>query len=270
MLNGLDLFSGIGGFALALAPWVRTVAYCEIDRHAQSVLLERMHAGELDAAPIWDNVQDLRGDMLPPVDLIYGGFPCQDLSVAGARVGLAGERSGLFFEIVRLIRECRPSFVMLENVPNVTVLGLDRVLLEFDALGFDARWTVVSAEEVGAPFLGERWFCLAMAKTLSVGRGEGWPELLQLWGAENVGDSGPLGSPNGARLERAELTRKTWAALAKHRHSSRRDWPSWLPEPALPRGHDGLRLRMERIRESGNAVVWLQAEEAFKRLGGLE
>jgi len=85
MLNGLDLFSGIGGISLALRPWVRTYAYCELDAHAQAVLLSRMQAGAIDYAPIWDDVQTLPIDELRGrIDLLSGGFPCQDISVAGA------------------------------------------------------------------------------------------------------------------------------------------------------------------------------------------
>lgn len=163
-LNGLDLFSGIGGISLALEPWVRTVAYCEADRYAQSVLLSRMASGQIELAPIWDDVRTLDGRSLTcSIDVIFGGFPCQDISVAGNGVGLEGERSGLFFEIVRLVGELRPRFIFLENVPAITVRGLDRVLLELTKIGYDCRWTIVSAAEVGAPHLRERWFLLAYA-----------------------------------------------------------------------------------------------------------
>src|SRR4051812_38162099 len=103
-MNGLDLFSGIGGLGLALADWVTPVAYCENDRYAQSVLLSRMASGELLLAPIWDDVRTLTGQQLPRIDCLYGGFPCQDLSAAGAGRGLAGERSGLYWQIERLVR----------------------------------------------------------------------------------------------------------------------------------------------------------------------
>ena len=89
-MNGLDLFSGIGGISLALNPWVRTVAYCERDPYAQSVLLSRMQSSHIDYAPIWDDVQTLKGEELPEIDIISGGFPCQDISVAGNGAGLAG------------------------------------------------------------------------------------------------------------------------------------------------------------------------------------
>jgi site-specific DNA-cytosine methylase len=163
MLRGLDLFSGIGGLTLALAPWVRPSVYCDNDRFAQAVLLSRMARQELPYAPIWDDIRTLRAEILPTVDIIYGGFPCQDISTAGTGAGLDGSRSGLFFEVVRLARELRPRFLFLENVAAIAVRGLDRVLLELTALGYDCRWTIVSAAEVGAPHLRERWFLLAHA-----------------------------------------------------------------------------------------------------------
>lgn len=164
MLNGLDLFSGIGGISLALKPWVRTVAYCEQDRYAQAVLLSRMRDGLLDRAPIWPDVRTLRGDMLPKIDAIFGGFPCQDISAAGLGKGLDGERSGLFFEIIRLVEEIRPAYVFLENVPAIRTRGLGRVLRELSILRYDCRWTVVSAAEVGAPHLRKRWFIVAYSR----------------------------------------------------------------------------------------------------------
>ena len=123
MLNGLDLFSGIGGLSVALSPWAKPIAYCENDRYCQAVLLSRMSDGQIETAPIWDDITTLVSGMLPRngIDIIYAGFPCQDISVAGTGKGLGGERSGLFFEIVRLASELRPRFVFLENVPVFTL-----------------------------------------------------------------------------------------------------------------------------------------------------
>lgn len=160
-MNGLDLFSGIGGIGIALEPWVRTVAYCERDRYAQGVLLSRMRSGDIDQAPIWDDVTTLRADLLPRIDIIFGGFPCQDLSVAGAGKGLGGKRSGLFYEIIRLVKEISPRFVFLENVPAIRTRGLSEVVHAFTKIGYDCRWTCLSAADVGAPHKRERWFLLA-------------------------------------------------------------------------------------------------------------
>jgi DNA (cytosine-5)-methyltransferase 1 len=161
MLRGLDLFSGIGGLSLALSEWVRPVAYCEIDAYARGVLLSRMRSGELAVAPIWDDVSTLAGLRLPPVDIIYGGFPCQDTSLAGNGAGLAGERSGLFFQVVRLAKEIRPTFLFLENVPGLRTRGLSTVIQELSLAGYVGRVEVVSAEEVGAPHRRQRIFILA-------------------------------------------------------------------------------------------------------------
>jgi DNA (cytosine-5)-methyltransferase 1 len=164
MIHGLDLFSGIGGISSALAPWVRPLAYCEIDRYSQSVLLSRMSTGLIHYAPIWDDINTLDRRVLGDVgiDIIFGGFPCQDISAAGAGAGMEqGARSGLFFQISRLVEELRPAYVFLENVPAIRTRGLSRVLSEFTSLRYDCRWTVVSAADVGAPHLRKRWFLLA-------------------------------------------------------------------------------------------------------------
>jgi DNA (cytosine-5)-methyltransferase 1 len=162
-IYGLDLFSGIGGITKALSQWVVPVTYCERDRWAAGVLLSCMQSRELPAAPIWADVSTLRGSMLPQVDIIYGGFPCQDISVAGTGKGLGGQRSGLFFEIVRLAEEIKPTFIFLENVPAIRTRGLDIVIQELTKGGYDCRWTMLSAEEIGANHKRERWFLLAHA-----------------------------------------------------------------------------------------------------------
>lgn len=179
-MNGLDLFSGIGGIAEALSPWVETRAYCENEPHAQAELLSRMSRGEIHTAPIWDDITTLKAKDLPPIEIISAGFPCQDISVAGRRAGLGGERSGLFFEVVRLAREIRPEFIFLENTPGIFVppvkkkkqpapLGI--VASEMAALGYDCRWSVLSAFDVGAPHLRERWWCLARRKDVDDSQG---------------------------------------------------------------------------------------------------
>jgi len=170
---GLDLFSGIGGITTALKNWVIPVAYCESDSYAQSVLLSRMSERSLPVAPIWSDVKTLKGGDLPKVEIIYGGFPCQDISVANTSgKGLDGKRSGLFGEIVRLTEEIKPTFVFLENVPNIRTRGLETVLKEFTALGYDCRWTIVSASAVGANHKRDRWFFLAHSR-----RSNGWCEF---------------------------------------------------------------------------------------------
>jgi len=177
-MNGLDLFSGIGGITLALQDWVSPAAYCEIDPYCQSVLLQRMQEGNLPSAPIWDDIRTLPTDELPAIDIIYGGFPCQDISVAGAQKGLEGERSGLFFEILRIIDETKAPFIFLENVPNIRTKGAERVCKELAERGYDCRWCNLSAADVGARHKRERWFLLGYAKRPGSG-GNGLDEGLQ-------------------------------------------------------------------------------------------
>ena len=166
MLNGLDLFSGIGGISLALQEWVRPVAYCENNHYAQAVLLSRMADGNLPPAPIWDDVTTLDARSLPDIDIITAGFPCQDISCANQLgTGLEGQRSGLFFEIMRLADEIRPRFIFLENVPAILVRGLGGLLGEITKRGYDCRWTMLRASDIGANHRRERWFLLAHARS---------------------------------------------------------------------------------------------------------
>lgn len=196
LLKGLDLFSGVGGITYALQEFIEPVAYCEIDPYCQSVLLSRMQTGDLPKAPIWDDVRTLPFKELPPIDIICGGFPCQDISVAGTGKGLAGERSGLFFEIVRLAKEIKPKFIFLENVPAITTRGGLQVIREIAEMGYDCRWCVVSAASVGALHRRERWFLLAcsqhdgaLASETGRGIGESTIQGKQPKQTENIGET---------------------------------------------------------------------------------
>lgn len=215
-INGLDLFSGIGGITLALAPWVRPVAYCESDPYAQAVLISRMRSGDLPVAPIWDDVRTLQAhNLTQPIDIIYGGFPCQDISVAGTGKGLAGKRSGLFFEIVRLVEEIRPTFVFLENVPAIRTRGLSTVVQELSDRWYDCRWQTLSAQEVGAPHKRDRWFMLAAhsdrvrlrEQSRGSGRKDGKSPLLAGNYGEEVLANASSGRRGGTGERQVELAR---------------------------------------------------------------
>lgn len=238
-MNGLDLFSGINGFGIALEPWVRTVAYCERDRYAQGVLLSRMQSGEIDKAPIWDDVATLRRDMLPKIDIIGGGFPCQDISVSGHGAGLEGERSGLFFQVIRLVQELSPRFVFLENVPAIRTRGLSEVIRAFTEIGYDCRWTCLSASDVGASHKRERWFLLAHR---------------------------PFERMEGLRSSRV----KEPYSLDKEVPSLRDSDGQWKVEPDLRGIAHGVPYWVDRIKCLGNSVVPQQAREAFVKLIGLK
>lgn len=265
-MNGLDLFSGIGGIGIALSPWVRTVAYCEQDRYAQAILLSRMQSGELDRAPIWDDVRTLRAEHFGiPIDVIFGGFPCQDISTAGRGAGLEGKRSALFFEICRLIGELRPSFVFLENVPAIAVRGLDRVLLELTALGYDTRWTTLSAASIGACHKRRRWFLLAYSNGESL-RIEQEQELNEqkIW-IESACFKGINSNTAESGLERPHGQK----GFGKKELAKPAGYNRWTTEPAI-RGRDhGIQNRLDRLKCLGNAVVPIQARKAFSKLIGL-
>jgi len=284
----LDLFSGIGGLTLALSDWVRPVAYCEIERYASAVLLSRMSEGKLPIAPIWDNVTTLRGKDLPEIDIIYGGFPCQDISVAGLGKGLAGKRSGLFFEIMRLVDEVQPKFIFLENVPAITTRGLGEVTAEITKRGYDSRWTTLSAAEVGANHKRERWWLLAYSSSIGCNdRGDN----RQGRHVQNVaiGESSQVQQERNERISRAsevcevfpdspsirpQESRESQQPLSTKENQAREtNWANshswWAIEPNVGRVANGIPNRVDRLKGLGNAVVPLQAREAFRILSGL-
>ena len=157
----LDLFSGIGGFAIGLErAGMQTVAFCETEPFCQSVLKKHW-----PGVPIYDDVKTLTADRLArdgvAVDVICGGFPCQDISTAGKGAGLAGARSGLWFEFHRLIAELKPRYAIIENVAALRSKGLDQVLSSLAQIGYDAEWHCIPASAVGAPHRRDRIWIVA-------------------------------------------------------------------------------------------------------------
>ena len=289
-IRGLDLFSGIGGISMALSPWVQTIAYCECEPYAQAVLMERMQSGDLDIAPIWDDIRTLNREILDnEIDIIFGGFPCQDISVAGNGKGLAGERSGLFFEIMRLAKEYKPSFIFLENVPAITGRGLDTVATEITSLGYDCRWGVLSAYDVGAPHQRERWFCLAKAvadtgcerrqqesrgspcdEVTNAGRPTKSNNIVERNGESNRARqiSSALADTSCNGLQGLRPLRFEESSLSQRlpRCDSEGTGNFWETVADVRRVVDGLPYRMERIKALGNSVVPQAVQEAFVRL----
>jgi DNA (cytosine-5)-methyltransferase 1 len=163
-MNVLDLFSGIGGFSLGLErAGMRTVAFCEIDPYCRAVL--RKHWPDV---PIFGDVRELTAADVPGVDVICGGFPCQDISLAGKGAGLAGERSGLWREYARLIGEIRPRYVIVENVAALLGRGLADVLGDLAEIGYDAEWHCIPASFVGLPQSRDRIWVVAYPESLDV------------------------------------------------------------------------------------------------------
>jgi DNA (cytosine-5)-methyltransferase 1 len=183
----LALFSGYGGGILGgkLLGW-RTVCAVERDAYCAQVLAQRQNDGLLEAFPIWSDVQSFRSDNADCTDVIEGlraiadnlvisgGFPCQDISAAGKGAGITGERSGMWKEYARIIGEIRPAYAFIENSPMLTVRGLDTVLSDLAAHGYDAQWDVLSAREVGANHKRDRIWILATRRDLLSHDRIGW------------------------------------------------------------------------------------------------
>jgi DNA (cytosine-5)-methyltransferase 1 len=209
-MRELALFAGAGGGLLGgvLLGW-RTVCAVELDPHARDVLVARQNDGCLPAFPIWDDVRTFDGRAWRGcVDVVSGGFPCQDISSANPNPqGIDGERSGLWSDYQRIVRDVRPAFVFVENVPVITARGLGRVLADLAALGFDAEWCVLGADDLGAHHRRERLWILAHAadaRSVDVhieprrGRGSQGP------GAADVDRHGEVGFVADANRRRCE------------------------------------------------------------------
>jgi len=242
-VNLLDLFSGIGGFSLGLErAGFKTVAFCEIEPFPRAVLAK--HWPEV---PCYDDIRSLTAARLAAdgisVDAICGGFPCQDISVAGKGAGLAGERSGLWREYARLVGEIRPRYVIVENVAALLGRGLGDVLGDLSALGYDAEWHCIPASYVGAPHRrdrlwvvaypnGERCETLLRPETLVIGRKgvEAWSKL-------------ELGGTCGGRTRR-------------------------IPASGVCRVVDGLPVGLDRIKALGNTLVPPVAEMIGRAITG--
>lgn len=178
------------------------------------------------------------GGALPKINLIFGGFPCQDVSAANKNAkGLDGERSGLFFEIARLASELRPEFIFMENSPMLTVRGLDRICAELSSLGYDCRFSTFSAAEFGADHIRKRIYLLAHSNRIGL-------ETLE----SNETDAWPKSEDSPGMV------------LSKIRSQ---DVSEYFREA------DGLPIPVGAIRSYGNAVIPVVAKNAFERLMGL-
>jgi len=266
----LDLFSGIGGFSLGLErAGFETVAFCEIDKACHGVLKKHW-----PKVPIVDDVSKLDGytlqQTLGRIDVICGGFPCTDISVAGKQKGLKDEsgnatRSGLWFQYKRLIGEIQPRYVIVENVANLRSNGLVTVLQDLWALGYDAEWHIISARSVGACHLRERIWIIAYP---NCNRSE--PRVsLQARNERKSLLTGGLGekrtsqSPNtdNLRLWKPFATEKEKSLWWAETTTGFRDW--WKIESQVCRMDDGVsneldtpeRVRKERIKQLGNSIV---------------
>lgn len=167
-MNELALFAGAGGGILGgkLLGW-RTVCAVELDEYARRVLIARQDDGCLEPFPIWDDIRAFDGRPWSGlVDIVTGGFPCQDISAAGKGEGIGGQRSGLWAEMARVIAEVQPRYVLVENSPLLVSRGLDVVLADLAQMGYDAEWGVIGADATGLPHHRARIWVVAYAQEM--------------------------------------------------------------------------------------------------------
>ena len=287
-LTMLDTFAGIGGFSYAATKLVggyRTTQFIEIDPFCQKILKKHF-----PFTPIHDDIRTFTA--IPgQYDVICGGFPCQSISVAGNRAGITEEsRSGIFYELMRVIRMVRPRFVVLENVAAILNNGLDIVLGELSQAGYDAEWSVISASSLGACHRRSRWWCVAYTNdygspTSSISglddqtnndTSQRTNQTSKSSRSIESADSGVIQSftkptdSNGKRLQRenfSEMEREIWSEGATRRLNP--DWRSYASKPILRRGDDGLSYRVDRTRALGNSIVPAVAAIPLKRVHDL-
>jgi DNA (cytosine-5)-methyltransferase 1 len=242
-MRHLDLFSGIGGFALA-AQWANmdTVAFCEIDQFCQKVL-----AKNFPNVPIHNDIKTLNGEDFAGIDIITGGYPCQPFSSAGKRRGSDDPRH-LWPEMLRVIRAARPNWVVCEHVVGHISNGIDTVLNDFKKEGYETRQFVIPALAVGAPHRRDRvWI---VANTASV---RGKRELFES-GRPKIANAGSWGFKNGESLQ-------------ANAGSAKSGWSNgWNSKPRIRRVGDGLPSGVDRNKGLGNAIVPQIAYEILRAI----
>ena len=248
-MNELALFAGAGGGILggSLLGW-RTVCAVERDAYAAQVLAQRQNDGALPAFPIWSDVCSFDGrPWRGIVDVVSGGFPCQDISSAGKGAGIEGTRSGLWREMARIIGEVRPRFVFVENSPLLVSRGLAVVISDLASLGYDARWMCLSAGECGANHERDRlWLVGEVSNTNEISISDAMRKRQQ--------EQRHYANASDCQADRE---RKTGYVI----HDSR-----WPDESGFCRVAHGVAARMDRLKAIGNGQIPRVAAASFSIL----
>ena len=273
-MNELALFADAGGGILGgkLLGW-RTVCAVEWEAYPASVLCARQNDGLLPPFPIWDDVQTFDGKPWAGiVDVVSGGFPCQDISAAGKGAGIDGERSGMWREMARIIGEVRPRYAFVENSPMLVTRGLERVLADLTAMGYDSRWGVVSAADIGAKHKRERiWIVASSNAYKQYGRGKsqqsiniGGEKIHNEFGGicSEISNSEYVGNTQSPRLSPCVEGQGQGQFGGTSIGSAQ--W--WETEPAVGRVADGVAARVDRLKAIGNGQVPLCAATAWRIL----
>ena len=239
-MNELHLFAGAGGGILGgILSGHTTVCAVEIEPYPRKVLLQRQRDGILPHFPIWDDIRTFDGKpWRGKVDIVAGGFPCQDISAAGKGAGIEGERSGLWGEMARVVGEVRPRFVFVENSPMLTSRGLHRVLGDLAEMGYNARWCVLGADDTGAPHRRRRIWILAYARCKHGSKG------------------------NATRVE-TDKTERTACSISYQSILKRQIPKTWKAMPETDGMVNGLANIVDRLKAIGNGQVPLVAATAW-------
>lgn len=230
-------FTGIGGFELGLK-WAFDAAsipyehlwFCEKDNFCQSILKKHW-----PKVPIYDDITKINTEKLPNVDMLLAGFPCQDISNGGKKGGLNGKKSGLYWELYRIISNLRPKIICLENVSAITFRGLPDILKSLHRLGYDAEWTCLQANQFRLPHRRKRLFLVAYTNS-NRAKVQTKREYAKL---ENIGST--------------EQTRQI-------------EWKTWTIEPTICRKDARISFRVDRIKSLGNSISPVCSEWVFKKL----
>jgi len=293
-MNELSLFTGIGGGILAsqLLGW-RIVCGVEIDPYCREVLFRRQEEGILEPFPIWSNARTFDGTAWRGVvDIVTAGFPCQPFSVAGKRRG-ADDPRNMWPDTIRIIGEVGPRYALLENVPGLITSGyFDTILSDITALGYDCRWGVIGADDVGAPHRRKRLWMFLDDPLL---RGHGRSEHEVQAGRDSAIDASQVADPERARLEGPESARSPFtgglpaecrcewwdidpADLPDRRSAlpglgrmvaGNSDWLDLITaafDGQIPRVARNVPYRVDRLKGLGNAQVPACVREAWRRL----
>ncbi|OTG58844.1 DNA cytosine methyltransferase [Acinetobacter sp. ANC 4204] len=264
-MNELALFAGAGGGILGshLMGW-RTVCAVEREAYPAQVLAQRQNDGILPPFPIWSDVLSFDGKPWRGiVDVISGGFPCQDISSAGKGAGIDGARSGMWSQMARIIGEVRPRFVFVENSPMLVSRGLARVISDLAKMGYDAQWARLSASNFGAPHQRDRLWIVAYSKSIGcetknvssrLPKGFTWVGNISQYVANT--------QSFGLEQTRESIRRSTQRFSGSSTERSR--W--WAVEPGLGRVADGVANRVDRLKATGNGQVSIVAVNAYEFL----
>lgn len=266
-----------------------TVCAVELKPYPRKVLLQRQRDGILEPFPIWDDVCTFDGNpWRGSVDVISGGFPCQDISQAGSGKGLSGERSSLVYEMLRIAQEVQPRFIWAENSARLRANGLGAIVTTLERMGYDCAWCVLGARHVGAPHRRDRLWLLAHANSYPIRKQRKRPRRKGRT-ANEPGDHGIVGlvcDTNGNSQPRRPVDAQKMAKLcgdlqdadsaqrqrdglpvgvqAQHAEFSGAGW--WQTEPTLDRVVNGFPGRLDQLRAIGNGQVPQVAALAWRIL----